>query len=60
MLMGEFATAAQHGLPIKVIIVKNNSFRMIRWEQMAFETQNWSGFTPQTMALAKACGGIHY
>ena len=32
MLMGEFATAAQCGLPIKVIIVKNNSLGMIRWE----------------------------
>jgi pyruvate dehydrogenase (quinone) len=36
MLMGEFATAVQYDLPIKVIIIKNNTFGMIRWEQMAF------------------------
>ena len=36
MLMGEFATAVQYKLPIKVIVIKNNSLGMIRWEQMAF------------------------
>ena len=36
MLMGEFATAVQYNLPIKVIIIKNNTLGMIRWEQMAF------------------------
>lgn len=35
MLMGEFATAVQHELPIKVVICKNNSLGMIRWEQLA-------------------------
>ena len=35
--MGEFATAVQYNLPIKVIIIiKNNTLGMIRWEQMAF------------------------
>src|SRR5919199_1471773 len=36
MLMGEFATAVQYNLPIKVIVIKNNILGMIRWEQMAF------------------------
>ena len=36
MLMGEFATAVQYNLPIKVIVIKNNTLGMIRWEQMAF------------------------
>src|SRR5215204_2056748 len=36
MLMSEFATAVQYNLPIKVIILKNNTLGMIRWEQMAF------------------------
>ena len=36
MLMGEFATAVQYKLPVKVIIIKNNSLGMIRWEQIAF------------------------
>ncbi len=30
MLMGEFATAAQYNLPIKVIVIKNNTLGMIR------------------------------
>ncbi|HZC49997.1 MAG TPA: thiamine pyrophosphate-dependent enzyme [Nitrososphaeraceae archaeon] len=35
--MGEFATAVQYNLPIIVIIIiKNNTLGMIRWEQMAF------------------------
>ena len=36
MLMGEFATAVKYGLPIKVVIVKNNSLGQIKWEQMVF------------------------
>jgi thiamine pyrophosphate-dependent acetolactate synthase large subunit-like protein len=34
MLMAEFATAVQYNLPIKVIILKNNTHGMIRWEQI--------------------------
>jgi pyruvate dehydrogenase (quinone) len=36
MLMGEFATAVKYGLPITVVVVKNNSYGMIKWEQMVF------------------------
>ena len=36
MLMGEFATAVKYRLPIKVVVVKNNSLGMIKWEQMVF------------------------
>jgi pyruvate dehydrogenase (quinone) len=36
MLMGEFATAVQYNLPIKVVVIKNNILGMIRCEQMAF------------------------
>jgi pyruvate dehydrogenase (quinone)/pyruvate oxidase len=63
MLMGEFATAAQYGLPIKVVIVKNNSLGMIRWEQMAFLGNPEFGveFTPiDYVKFAEACGGIGY
>jgi pyruvate dehydrogenase (quinone) len=63
MLMGEFATAAQYGLPIKVIIIKNNSLGMIRWEQMAFLGNPEFGveFSPIDFTkFAEACGGIGY
>jgi pyruvate dehydrogenase (quinone) len=36
MLMGELATAIKYELPIKIIIIKNNSLGQIKWEQMAF------------------------
>src|SRR5207302_10846265 len=36
MLMAEFVTAVKYRLPIKVVIIKNNSLGQIKWEQMAF------------------------
>jgi pyruvate dehydrogenase (quinone)/pyruvate oxidase len=36
MLMGEFATCVKYQLPIKIVIVKNNTLGMIKWEQMVF------------------------
>jgi pyruvate dehydrogenase (quinone)/pyruvate oxidase len=63
MLMGEFATAVQYNLPIKVIIIKNNTLGMIRWEQMAFLGNPEYGveFTPIDYAkFAEACGGKGY
>jgi len=36
MLMGELATAVKYGLPIKVVVVKNNYLGQIKWEQMVF------------------------
>jgi pyruvate dehydrogenase (quinone) len=63
MLMGEFATAVQYDLPIKVIILKNNILGMIRWEQMAFLGNPEFGveFSPIDFAkFAEACGGKGY
>jgi pyruvate dehydrogenase (quinone) len=63
MLMGEFATAVQYSLPIKVLILKNNTLGMIRWEQMAFLGNPEFGveFSPIDFAkIAEACGGIGY
>jgi pyruvate dehydrogenase (quinone) len=36
MLMGEIATAIKYKLPIKVIVIKNNTLGQIKWEQMVF------------------------
>lgn len=63
MLMGEFATAVQYNLPIKVIIIKNNTLGMIRWEQMAFlgNPEYAVEFTPIDFArFAEVCGGKGY
>lgn len=63
MLMGEFATAVQYNLPIKVIIIKNNTLGMIRWEQMAFlgNPEYMVETSPIDFAqFAESCGGKGY
>jgi len=63
MLMGEFATAVQYNLPIKVIVIKNNTLGMIRWEQMGFLGNPEYGveFSPiDWVKFAEACGGKGY
>ena len=60
MLMAEFATAVQHKLPIKVVICKNNTLGMIKWEQMVFlgNPEYGCNFSPiDYAAFARACGG---
>ena len=36
MMMGDFATLVQHDLPVKLIVMKNNSLGLIKWEQMLY------------------------
>ncbi|MGE0644413.1 MAG: thiamine pyrophosphate-dependent enzyme [Nitrospira sp.] len=63
MLMGEFATAVKYELPIKVIVIKNNSLGMIKWEQMVFLGHPEFGcdLTPiDFAAVARACGGTGF
>jgi pyruvate dehydrogenase (quinone) len=63
MLMGEFATAIQYNLPIKVVVIKNDTLGMIRWEQMGFLGNPEFGveFTPiDWVKFAEACGGKGY
>jgi thiamine pyrophosphate-dependent acetolactate synthase large subunit-like protein len=36
MLLGELATVVRYKLPIKIIVVKNNTLGQIKWEQMQF------------------------
>ncbi len=63
MLMGEFATAVKYRLPIKVVIINNNSLGMIRWEQLAFLGNPEFGieYAPIDFAkFAEACGAKGY
>ena len=60
MLMAEFATCVKYGLPVKVVIVKNNTLGQIKWEQMVFLGNPEYGceLHPIDFALfAEACGG---
>lgn len=63
MLMGEFATAVKYNLPIICIVIKNNVFGQIMWEQMVFlgNPQYGVDLWPIDFAgYARACGGIGY
>ena len=63
MLMAEFATAVKYRLPIKVVIVKNNSLGQIKWEQMVFLGNPEYGCELQPIdfaAFARACGGTGF
>jgi pyruvate dehydrogenase (quinone)/pyruvate oxidase len=63
MLMGEFATAVKYRLPIKVVIVKNNTLGMIKWEQMVFLGNPEYGVSLEPIdfvRFAEACGGIGF
>jgi pyruvate dehydrogenase (quinone)/pyruvate oxidase len=59
MLMADFITAVKYQLPIKVVVVKNNTLGQIKWEQMVFLGNPEYGceLQPFDFALfAKACG----
>jgi pyruvate dehydrogenase (quinone)/pyruvate oxidase len=63
MLMAEFATAVKHKLPIKVVIIKNNTLGQIKWEQMVFLGNPEFGCDLQPIdfaAFARACGGAGF
>ena len=63
MLMGEFANCVKYQLPIKVVIVKNNSLGMIKWEQMVFLGNPEYGCELQPIdfvAFARACGATGF
>ena len=36
MQLGDVLTAVQHRLPIKIVVIKNNTLGLIKWEQMVF------------------------
>ncbi len=59
MLMGEIITAVAYKLPIKLVIIKNNTLGQIKWEQMVFEgnPEYQCELLPiDFVALAKAVG----
>jgi pyruvate dehydrogenase (quinone)/pyruvate oxidase len=63
MLMAEFATAVKYELPIKIVIVKNNTLGQIKWEQMVFLGNPEYGCDLQPIdfvAFARACGGAGF
>lgn len=63
MLMSEFLTCVKYQLPVKIVIVKNNSLGQIKWEQMVFLGNPEYGCELQPMdfaAFARACGAAGF
>lgn len=63
MQLGEFSTAVRYGLPLKVLVIKNNMLNQIAWEQMMFlgNPQFGCELQPIDFAMAaEAMGGIGY
>src|SRR5690349_8938874 len=63
MLMADFVTAVKYKLPIKVVIVKNNTLGQIKWEQMVFLGNPEYGVDLHPIDFAEfahACGGIGF
>jgi pyruvate dehydrogenase (quinone)/pyruvate oxidase len=59
MMMGELATLAQHALPVKVVVMRNDVLGLIKWEQMAFlgNPQYGVELAPvDFVKVAEACG----
>ncbi|MFN2530585.1 MAG: thiamine pyrophosphate-dependent enzyme [Pyrinomonadaceae bacterium] len=63
MLMGEVATLVKYKLPVKVVIMKNNTLGMIKWEQIVLEGNPEFGVELQPIdfaAYARACGAAGF
>lgn len=63
MLMGELATLVKYNLPVKVVIVKNNSLGQIKWEQIVLEGNPEYGVELHPIdfaAYARAVGAVGF
>jgi pyruvate dehydrogenase (quinone) len=63
MLMAEFSTCVKYHLPVKVIIIKNNTLGQIKWEQMVFLGNPEYGVSLQPIdfaGFARDCGGTGF
>jgi thiamine pyrophosphate-dependent acetolactate synthase large subunit-like protein len=63
MVMGELATAVKYKLPVKIIVIKNNTLGQIKWEQMVFLGNPEYGVELQPIDFvryAEACGAAGF
>ncbi|HLA71500.1 MAG TPA: thiamine pyrophosphate-dependent enzyme [Steroidobacteraceae bacterium] len=60
MLLGELATIVRYRLPIKIVVMKNNSLGQIKWEQLMFlgNREFECDLTPIDFAAAAQAFGI--
>ena len=63
MLMAEMSTCVKYNLPVKVVVIKNNTLGQIKWEQMVLLGNPEYGCDLQDMdyaGVARACGAKGY
>jgi len=63
MLMAELATCVKYQLPVKIVVVKNDTLGQIKWEQMVFLGNPEYGCDLQPIdfaAFARACGAAGF
>jgi pyruvate dehydrogenase (quinone)/pyruvate oxidase len=63
MLMAEMATCVKYALPVKVVVVKNDTLGQIKWEQIVFLGNPEYGCELQPIdfaMLARSCGAIGF
>jgi pyruvate dehydrogenase (quinone) len=63
MLMAEFAQCVKYQLPVKVVIIKNDTLGQIKWEPMVFLGNPEYGCDLHPIdfaAFARACGGAGF
>ncbi len=58
MLMAEMSTAVKYKLPIKVIVIKNNTLGQIKWEQLVFLGNPEYGVTLQPIDHVKLAESV--
>jgi pyruvate dehydrogenase (quinone) len=59
MLMAELSTCVKYQLPVKIVVIKNNTLGQIKWEQMVFLGNPEFGVELEPIdhvKLAEACG----
>ncbi len=63
MLMAELSTCVKYQLPVKVVVIKNNTLGQIKWEQMVFLGNPEYGCELEPIdhvKLAEACGATGF
>jgi pyruvate dehydrogenase (quinone)/pyruvate oxidase len=63
MLMAELSTCVKYKLPVKIVVVKNNTLGQIKWEQMVFLGNAEFGVELEPIdhvKLAEACGAAGF
>ncbi|MGN6543497.1 MAG: thiamine pyrophosphate-dependent enzyme [Aureliella sp.] len=59
MMLGELATVVKYNLPVKIIVIKNNTLGQIKWEQMVMLGNPEFGCDLQPIdfaGIARSCG----